>query len=202
MGDDAAEQQAALQTEGAVVLDDLNLRPILAKWGIPHLIGSMAMGLMVSRDIDFNVVVECADATILAIAHAALLPITVHPRVFRLRFASQIGPFNLDGSTVEEGFYYGIHYQTAVGDDWKIDVWTVQPPRPEIAQAERVRAALDTEMRAAILAIKREMKANSSFRANGIHSRHVYDAALAGVRDMQHFERWLAEQGLLADRQQ
>ncbi len=184
-------QADALAREGEQVLADLQLTTILATWGTPHLIGSMAMGLMVARDIDFNVVVDSVDATTLATVGMQLLPILTHPRVFRLRYASQLGSFNPDGTAMEEGFYSGIHYRTAAGDDWKIDVWTVQPPRPEIALRDRVRAEFTCEARLAALRIKRRLRTEVSDVVRGVHSRHVYAAVLGGVREWKQFERWL-----------
>ncbi len=185
---------AELQREANLVLNDLQLVPILQRWGERHLIGSLAMGVMVIRDIDFNVLVPHVDAEIFHTAYLAIAPIAGHPRVFRLRYVSQLGPFNPDGSRVEEGFYCGIHCRAETGEPWKIDVWTLQPPRPEIALRDEVQRGLTPEMRVAILAIKREMKSNLQFEAAGIRSRHVYQAALSGVRTMEQFQRWLAEQ--------
>lgn len=184
-------REDALQRQGAQVLADLQLVPILAAWGTPHLIGSMAMQFMVSRDIDFNVLVDRVDAEVLAIAYGLLLPILKHPRVSRLWYASQLGRFNPDGTVEEEGFYCGVRYRTDAGEDWKIDIWTVQPPRPEIALVHRMQAFLTPELRLAIMRMKQHVKGEPSYARAGIHSRHVYDAALDGVRDPDEFRAWL-----------
>lgn len=186
--------EAELQREANLVLTDLQLLPLLQTWGDPHLVGSLPMGLMMVRDIDFNVLVPHVDAATLRTAYLAIASIAVHPRVFRLRYVSQLRPFNPDGSRVEEGFYCGIHYRVENGEPWKIDVWTLEPSRPEIALRDEVRRALTPEMRAAVLVMKREMKSNLQYQAAGIRSRHVYQAALSGVRTMEQFQRWLAEQ--------
>jgi hypothetical protein len=154
---------------------------------------------MVGRDVDFNVLVERVDGEVFETAYAAMRPLVMHPCVFRLRYASQLGPFNPDGSKVEEGFYCGVHYRTEAGDDWKIDIWTLEPPRPEIELVARMRQALDPAMRAAILAMKREIRATGCFAGTVVHSRHVYQAGLDGVRDMRGLRAWLTEQGLLAE---
>ncbi len=74
----------------------------------------MAMGLMVTRDIDFNVVVDRVDATTLATAGMQLLPILTHPRVFRLRYASQLGSFNPDGTAIARGERSSIRYDRMI----------------------------------------------------------------------------------------
>jgi hypothetical protein len=60
-----------------------------------------------------------------------------------------------------------------------------------------MRAALDPPMRTAILAIKRELKYDPVYSQAGIHSRHVYLAALEGVRDLAAFRAWVDSKGLL-----
>jgi hypothetical protein len=153
---------------------------------------------MVDRDIDFNVLVPEIGLDTVRAAYAALTSIVTHRRVSRLRYASQLGMFNPDGSRTEEGFYFGIHYRSEAGEPWKIDVWTLLPPRPEIELRDRLRRALSPDMRAAILAIKREFKDDAHGpAASGVHSRHVYEAALDGVRTMEEFTVWLEAHGLL-----
>jgi len=60
-----------------------------------------------------------------------------------------------------------------------------------------MREALDSEVRTAILAIKREIKADPAYREAGVHSRSVYLAALEGVRTVGDFREWLEHQGVM-----
>ncbi len=189
------QREVELQAEAQTVLDDLHLLSVLQTWGEPHLVGSMAMGLMVCRDIDFNVLVAHVGADTLRAAYAAMTPVVVHPRVSRLRYASQLGQFNPDGSPVEEGFYCGIHYRAETREPWKTDVWTLVPPRPEIALRDQITRELSAEMRAAILALKREVQQDARYAAAGVQSRYVYHAALEGIRTWAQFQHWLAHHG-------
>jgi hypothetical protein len=49
---DLLEQQTALQQQAALVLEDLGLLSLLENVGRPVQVGSVALGLMVARDID------------------------------------------------------------------------------------------------------------------------------------------------------
>ena len=49
------DQQQALQDEAAAVLADLDLLQLLQEVGRPVQVGSVALGLMVARDIDVTV---------------------------------------------------------------------------------------------------------------------------------------------------
>jgi len=66
------QREVELQAEAQTVLDDLHLLSVLQTWGEPHLVGGMAMGLMVCRDIDFNVLVAQVGADTLRAAYAAI----------------------------------------------------------------------------------------------------------------------------------
>jgi len=66
------QREVELQAEAQTVLDDLHLLSVLQTWGEPHLVGGMAMGLMVGRDIDFNVLVAQVGADTLRAAYAAI----------------------------------------------------------------------------------------------------------------------------------
>ena len=60
ISDELFERQLRLQSEAATVLADLRLLDVLRVAGEPKLVGSLATGLMVWRDIDITV--ACAAA--------------------------------------------------------------------------------------------------------------------------------------------
>ena len=92
MTDPLLERQLALQEEAAAVLDDLELVPLLQTVGDPIKVGSMALGLMVTRDIDMTVLCPELDATRVFEAIRAL---SSHPRVRELRFRNDTGHWNV-----------------------------------------------------------------------------------------------------------
>src|SRR5687768_4362794 len=86
-------RQAALQAEAAGVLADLELFALLARAGSPVQVGSVALGLMVWRDIDVTVLCPSLDpAGIFALA----APLASHPRVGKLEFRNDSGHWNVD----------------------------------------------------------------------------------------------------------
>ena len=82
------DQQQALQDEAAAVLDDLALLPLLQEVGRPVQVGSVALGLMVARDIDVTVLCPVLETTTI---FTVLAPLAGHPRIRELHFRDDTG---------------------------------------------------------------------------------------------------------------
>src|SRR3989344_9525652 len=61
---DLLTQQNLLQKEGKEILEKLDLVNFLSQFGEVNIVGSYSLGLMVWRDIDFEVIVEKVDKEI------------------------------------------------------------------------------------------------------------------------------------------
>ena len=70
------------------MLADLELLPLLGQLGRPVQVGSVALGLMVARDIDLTVL--CADLDA-ARVFDVVRPLAAHPRIRELRFRNDTG---------------------------------------------------------------------------------------------------------------
>ena len=192
---DLLAQQDALQEAARAVLADLDLVRLLEPVGWPVVVGSAALGLMVWRDIDFNVM---CDELYSDRVFAAVRPLATHPCVNRLRFANECGSFNDTGRPEAEGYYWGVHYfasGTLAGDRWKIDVWFLPhgSPRPEFTLIERCARELTPETRHAILRIKDAWYQDPEYRRT-ILSVDIYDAVLDhGIRTPAAFADYLRE---------
>ena len=90
---DLWQRQRELQLEAATVSGDLQLDDLLARLGEPVPVGSVALGLMVWRDLDITVVCPSLDvaAAIGAAAHFA-----THARVWQVQFRNDTGLLNTD----------------------------------------------------------------------------------------------------------
>lgn len=189
-------RQDALQAEARVVLADLDLMRLLSAVGRPVLVGSAALGLMVWRDIDFNVMCDELHADHV---FTALRPLAGHPCVKKLRYANEFGPFNT-GIAQDEGYYWGVHYYTGgtnAGEMWKLDIWFLPEaaPRPELVLMERCARELTPEQRLAILWIKDVWHRRPPYR-DTVLSVDIYDAVLDhGVRTPATFATYLHEHG-------
>ncbi len=188
----------ALQTEAGEVMRTLDVMTMLAPLGHPEHIGSSAVsGLMVWRDID--VTVRCQDVTLERVWDA-LRPLLTNPRVTRLSYSNETGERSPTGDPGDQRFYFVIHYETATGADWKIDItlWASDAPRPHLAQLAELKRRLTPETRLAILWIK-DVWHRLPVYPYEVGGYEVYDAVLEhGARSPDDFDRYLRERGLPA----
>src|SRR6186997_1834565 len=81
-------RQDALQAEAAQIIAALDLPALLAPSGRPEQIGSSASGLMVWRDLDFNIVAPGLTREGLA---DTIRPLLLNPQVIDLHIQAEIG---------------------------------------------------------------------------------------------------------------
>jgi hypothetical protein len=187
----------ALQSEAGDVMRTLDLMSMLAVLGQPEQIGSSVSGLMVWRDID--VTVRCQDVT-LAQVWDALRPLLRNRRVTRLSYSNETGARSPTGDPADQRFYFVIHYGTAEGTDWKIDIslWTTDAPRAHLAQLAELERRLTAETRLAILWIK-DVWHRLPVYPYEVGGVEVYDAVLDhGARTPDDFDLYLRQRGLPA----
>ena len=183
-------RQAALQTEAAGVLADLDLFAVLGRTGRPVLTGSVALGLMVWRDIDVTTLCRKLEV---ATALEPLRALASHRRVRQVQFRNDTGAWNVDPA-YPDGLYLGLDYRTAGGDDWKLDLWFILEGTTQF-DLEHVVALpprLTPETRLAILRIKDVWHRRPTYRAE-VRSYDIYAAVLDhGVRTPEAFAAYLA----------
>ena len=187
-------RQESLQAEAGQVLADLSLPALLARAGQPVQVGSSVLGLMVWRDIDFNVLCDPLSADL---AFETVRPLASNPRVRTLRYSNETRHFNPTGQPQDEGYYWGVRSHTAAGDEWKIDIWFLPRavPRPEVALLETLPKRLTPETRLAILWIKDLWHRLPTYR-DRVLSVDIYDAVVDhGVRTPVEFDAYLVERG-------
>ncbi len=152
MDDPLLERQRALQEEAASVLEDLELLPLLRTVGDPIKVGSMALGLMVQRDIDMTILCRELDPTRV---FEAIKSLSSHPRVRELRFRNDTGHWNVDPN-YPDGVYWGPGYRTEAGEDWNLDLWFIHEHsrQADLEHVVVLPPRLTPEIRLAILRIK------------------------------------------------
>ncbi len=131
-------RQDALQAEAGRVVAELDLVALLSQAGRVEQVGSSVSGLMVWRDLDFSVL--CRDLTAERTFQAMRLLLT-HPSVTRLDYRNETGPYAPPELRGDERYYFVTRYETAPGDEWKIDVsfWLSDAPRDHLPYIERLR---------------------------------------------------------------
>jgi hypothetical protein len=188
-------RQEALQAEAQQLIVHLDLLTMLSPAGKPEQIGSSVSGLMVWRDIDFNVL--CSHRSLRAVFEA-MQPLLINPRVTKLHYFNEsegLTPAELLG---DERYYFVTYYETEAGHQWKIDIsfWLSEKPRPQLAHLESLASRLTEETRLAILWIKDiwQHLPNYPYQVGGTD---IYDAVLEhGVRTPAQFKVYLFERGM------
>ena len=188
-------RQVALQAEAHQLIVHLDLFTMLSQAGKPEQIGSSVSGLMVWRDIDFNVL--CSHRSLRTVFET-MQPLLTHPRVTKLHYLNESEghtPAELQG---DERYYFVTYYETEAGPEWKIDIsfWLSEKPRTQLAHLEYLSKRLTEETRLAILWIKDIWHRFPSYpyQVGGID---IYDAVLEhGVRTPAQFKMYLLERGM------
>ncbi|CAA9575142.1 MAG: hypothetical protein AVDCRST_MAG49-4075 [uncultured Thermomicrobiales bacterium] len=192
---DLLRRQDALQAEAGRVVVDLDLLALLAGAGRVEQVGSSVSGLMVWRDLDFNVL--CRDLSSRR-AFESMRPLLAHPGVARVDYRSETGhraPAELRG---DERYYFVTYLEVAAGATWKIDVsfWLSDAPRDQVPYIERLREQLTDETRLAILWIKDVWWRLPTY-PDEVGGFDVYEAVLRhGVRTPGQFDTYLRARGL------
>lgn len=188
-------RQEALQAEAQQLIVHLDLFTLLSHAGKPEQIGSSVSGLMVWRDLDFNVL--CAHRN-LSLVFETMQPLLVNPHVTRLDYANESGahvPAELQG---DERYYFVLFYETEAGHLWKIDIsfWLSEKDRSQLAYLEYLSHHLTEETRLAILWIKDiwQHLPEYPYQVGGFD---IYEAVLEhGVRTPAQFKAYLIERGM------
>jgi hypothetical protein len=189
------QRQDALQAEAQQLIAVLDLFTLLSRAGMPEQIGSSVAGLMVWRDLDFNVL--CSHLTLDRLFET-VRPLLIDPCVTRFHYTNETGraaPAELHG---DERYYCVIYYEREAGNEWKIDLsfWLSDAPRSQLPYLEYLSCQLTDETRLAILWIKDAWRhlPTYPYQVSGID---VYDAVLEhGVRTPAQFEAYLTERGM------
>jgi hypothetical protein len=186
------ERQDTLQAEAWRTLAALDLEAALAPIGLMEVIGSLATGLMVWRDIDLLVI---APGLSTSVAHEAMARYFGHPKIGAIRYRYDYAAQNPANDPNDDRYYYALFYQGAGGHEWKIDIsiWIADPPHVERLPSSSLIARLNDETRLAILWIKDQWFARPEYRMT-VYSVDIYDAVLDhGVRTPEEFAAYLRE---------
>ena len=189
---DLLRRQDALQAEARLVVAELGLDALLSQAGRVEQVGSSVSGLMVWRDLDFNVLRR--DLT-LERALDVMRPLHTHPGVVRLEYRNETGHHTPPDLRGDERYYFVIWYETGAGDEWKIDIsfWLSDAPRDQLPYIERLGRDLMDETRLAILWIKDVWHRLPAYPYE-VGGYDVYEAVLrSNVRTPEQFEAYLRE---------
>lgn len=168
---------------------------MLSPAGKPEQIGSSVSGLMVWRDIDFNVL--CSHRSLCGICET-MQPLLTNPLITKLHYSHE-SEGHIPGELLgDERYYFVTYYETEAGHEWKIDLsfWLSEKPRAQLAHLEYLFERLTDESRLAILWIKAIWLHFPSYPYQE-SGTDIYDAVLEhGVRTPAQFKGYLFERGM------
>src|SRR5438046_10304774 len=107
-------RQEALQAEAQQLIVHLDLFTVLSHAGKPEQIGSSVSGLMVWRDIDFNVL--CSHRSLRTVCET-MHPLLTNPRVTKLHYLNESeghSPAELCG---DERYYFVTYHEMEAGNE-------------------------------------------------------------------------------------
>jgi hypothetical protein len=191
-------RQDSLQAEAKQVIAEINLHALLSQVGKPEQIGSSMAGLMVWRDLDFNIL--CPHPSLDSI-FATVRPLLIHPRVIKLHYHNDTGEYAPAELRGDERYYFVVYYQSEAGNEWKIDLsfWLSDAPRNQLAYIEYLNQKMTDDTKLAILWIKDVWYRHPTYPYQ-VGGTDIYDAVLEhGIRTPEQFRSYLLEHGLPAE---
>jgi hypothetical protein len=177
-----------LQEQALRMLRDRNIVALTEKLGETVVVGSLAYGLMVRKDIDLCVRLPKTEARERFVALGADLTNALSAHRSLYIDYDRYGP---GAAGDESGLYLGLEFLYCRGI-WKIDIWGEAGCRFEqsIAYSNRWSVRLRSCDRGGLLLLK----AWAAKRV-GYSSEAVYEAATQGIYRTDEFTAWLREQG-------
>jgi hypothetical protein len=180
--------QRTLRAEAKGLIDRLGLEPSLIELGRPQLVGSLALGVAVARDVDVTITVPRLDHDCRARVAALGGRLAVHPDVRVINWRNDTGRWNTEPD-YPDGLYLGIEAAAPDAPPATFDLWFVDEPdrQPDLAHLHTLAPRLDADSRRAIVAIKQALT-TATGRPRGFD---VYRAVLDhGVQTVEDFIAW------------
>jgi hypothetical protein len=166
-----------LRSEAEGIIRDLGLVELLSKHGEAAVVGSVALDLIVKRDIDVHLLIR--GGNLLSVADDVYHALLGHDGIREVR----ISDYRAKG-----GMKIGVDSFSARSGEWSIDVWiTDRPETTGFALVERLKGTLTAAQRRAVLRIKRHFHARGQLR-DGLSTR-IYAAVVDdGIRTVEAFQ--------------
>lgn len=184
------EQQNLLQKEANQVLTKLRLPGRLSVVGRPIQVGSLALGLMVCRDLDITVI--CAELDLKKVAKICS-DLMGLDGIHQLRFKNDTGHWNQDAATNPDVFCVSLTYLFDTDKEWNIDIRFIDEPerQPDLQHIKTIPPLLNPINREVILSIKQAWYQKPAYR-NVVSGHVIYNAVLKhGISSLKEFDEWV-----------
>lgn len=178
-----SKQAKDLEKEAKSVLKDTNLIKLLSKHGKVEIVGSLALGLLVWRDIDIDVVIDKNFDT--DKYFRTVIELFHHKNIKDLRLIDNRTSFEINRP---KSMYIGVFYQKHASEKWKIDIRFVHKKDAyAIDYLNEIRSKLNKENRLNILKIKEAVYTHPLY-GKEFSSVDIYSATLdKGITTKKEF---------------
>lgn len=186
------ENSKELKKDADKILKDWKLLDFLSNYGQTYIVGSVALDLMVWRDIDLEVVSNNVPTKENASEIAKYL--------FSIKGVRKVTPIdyrrtnvsydNTNGQYKPNGLYVGAEYIDENGNSWKVDVWYLTKDSANSKnKTDEILSKLNDENRKKIIDIKSQVYDNPNYRRN-VTSVDIYEAVLEkGINNLDEFKK-------------
>lgn len=170
-----------MKQEAERIIQELSLLELLKQHGEAQVVGSVALDLLVKRDIDIHLLIKSSD-----------LLSNVDTIYHQLLDRKNIREVRISDYRDRGGIKIGIDEYPGRSGSWSIDIWvTNRAETTGFALVEQLKGKLNQEERQAILEIKYHKYRTGQLR-DGL-SRLIYKAVIdQGVRTVAEFDQILS----------
>lgn len=178
-------EKSSLKQEAENIVKELNLLPILKKYGDARIVGSVELDLIVKLDLEIHVLLK--------------KKLDLESNLFKILKAlldsDPISEIRISDYRDKNSFKIGIDHHSSLSGDWLIDIWiTKSEETTEFNKVEEIRKVITPELKSIILEIKRYYH-NKGLLRNGL-SNVIYDAVLfEKILTIGDFESFLSDIG-------
>lgn len=166
-----------LRSEAEGIIRDLGLVELLSKHGEAAVVGSVALDLIVKRDIDVHLLIR--GGSLLSVADDVYHALLDRGGIREVR----ISDYRAKG-----GLKIGVDSFSAPSGEWSIDIWiTDRSETTGFALVERLKGALSPAQRKAVLRIKRHFHVRRQLR-DGLSTRIYLAVVDDGIRTVEAFQ--------------
>jgi hypothetical protein len=179
----AEKLRSSLKAEAEDIIRRLSLIQLLSRYGDARVVGSVALDLIIRRDIDIHLLVEANDL------------FSIVDNIYRdLLTKEHVRDVRISDYRERSGILIAIDSYPGASRDWSIDIWiTNRKERTGFALVERLKQELSPEQREVIMKIKGVYHKRGQLRDS--MSNAIYQAVIdAGVRDVKGFQQFLTGQ--------
>lgn len=178
-----------LQKEAVRILKEIGLMEILAKFSSPKIVGSVASGLLVTKDIDIHAYIQNYDIKKVV----NLLPkLATLPTIQKIQFNNYRElrrDYLKNRIDFPHAYYVGLRTIQPSGE-WKIDIWFAKKEDIEEFDDPRL-GSLTDEQKGTILSLKQKWSAQSGYK-DGVTGLDFYRAVLDfNVKNEDDFKLYL-----------